>query len=568
MRWGATVLTVALLIALVWMSGCSTTSFGNQQAGNFGGSSAGNFGSTADQQAAIQWFITTYGDPRGSGTPAFIEPMVSTNVVDNMPVDKVTAFSKATDKIFFWVFYEHFTTGDTITMNMVYTTNGQTVLDSSQKAGGEYGAATGSVSPPSGGWPTGDYLITFSGKGATKTVAFKVIDGPTATVPLPYTSGQPKNVGNVPAVVTSSGTSTTSEAIVQSINVYVFPDGNAVANFSYNPENGVQDPQQEMKAIATGIFGSVFGPVYPVTRMSGPFSQSISNIEDTRQSAPAVITIPVDTRESSVTGAAYVTFGIPQFASVMTNVTGTLYTTPGLVFPRNISFTLRYFDTAWAHEPNSDVFPGTTHFMQQLSNGSYLVYPISTRGTSSVTRLGEPVPGAEIYIELEPDDESDIRLNPNAIGEGGPTVHQTAQASIQPIKTATLVAVPITTPTTSATTCTPGINTNIVIYQVDSTGQGTQIAQTTTDTNGVFSFSVSASQKSASSITYSFGFSPDKTVGFIKEDGISTYDIHMAKSTNGPVYTYTFCSTGPIFSDRTQSGRWLIVSGERADISE
>ena len=75
------------VVGLVMVSGCATTSFGNQQ--------AGNFGSTSDQQAAIQWFISTYGDPRGTGTPAFIEPMVSTSVVNDMPVDKVTAFAKS-----------------------------------------------------------------------------------------------------------------------------------------------------------------------------------------------------------------------------------------------------------------------------------------------------------------------------------------------------------------------------------------------------------------------------------------------------------------------------------------
>jgi hypothetical protein len=197
-------ISIAVVIALVMVSGCSTTSFGNQQAGNFGGAGSGGFGSTAGQQAAAQWFMTTYGDPRGAGTPTFIEPMVSTNVVDSMPVDKVTAFTKNTDKIFFWVFYEHFTMGDTITMNMVYTTNGNTVLSSTQPTGGEYGAASGSVSAPSGGWPVGNYQVTFSGRGATKTDDFTVIDGATTTVPLPY-SGAVQTTQMTPTFTFVSG---------------------------------------------------------------------------------------------------------------------------------------------------------------------------------------------------------------------------------------------------------------------------------------------------------------------------------------------------------------------------
>ena len=57
MKYYYWVVSIAVIIALVMVSGCATTSFGNQQ--------AGNFGSTADQQKAIDWFITTYGDPRG-----------------------------------------------------------------------------------------------------------------------------------------------------------------------------------------------------------------------------------------------------------------------------------------------------------------------------------------------------------------------------------------------------------------------------------------------------------------------------------------------------------------------
>ena len=94
---------------------------------------------------------------------------------------------------------------------------------------------------------------------------------------------------------------------------------------------------------------------------------------------------------------------------------------------------------------------------------------------------------------------------------------------------------------TTATNCTPLANMNMTIYLVDSTGNTTQIAQTLTDANGVFSFTLGAIKKSATGVTYSFGFIPNETVGFIKDDGISTSSVHMAQSTAGPTYNYTLC---------------------------
>ena len=146
-------------------------------------------------------------------------------------------------------------------MNMVYTTNGKTVLSSSQQTAGEYGAATGSVSAPSGGWPVGNYQITFSGKGATKTVDFTMIDGATTTVPLPYSNTasnaaqqtrQPvgsettQSIGSAATQSSNTGRGvivgrdgaayrTGSNATVQSANVWVFQDGSAVVNLSYLP---------------------------------------------------------------------------------------------------------------------------------------------------------------------------------------------------------------------------------------------------------------------------------------------------------------------------------------------
>jgi hypothetical protein len=311
--------------------------------------------------------------------------MVSSHVVNDMPVDKVTAFSKSTDKIFFWVFYEHFTVGDTISMKMVYTPTSQTVLSSTQPTGGEYGAATGSVSAPSGGWPVGAYQITFSGRGVTKTVDFTVIDGATTTVPLPYAG---------------AGT------------------GYAKAARTLGPE------------------GTIIASTPVVIKDAGMQSNSNDAVNEA-----------------------------------------------------------------------NDV----------LSRGTLRRAPNST--------------GAE---------------NPSESGANSAFTNLEASSAA---------------PSVTQGTCIPDPNMNIAIYQVDATGHGTQIAQATTDANGVFSFTVSSAQKSASSMTYSFGFYPSSGgVGLIKEDGLKTDAVHTVSSATGPGYSYTLCH---IYGEvKTQTKGAFAVSGK------
>ena len=474
MRWGATVLTVALLIALVWMSGCSTTSFGNQQAGNFGGSSAGNFGSTADQQAAIQWFITTYGDPRGSGTPAFIEPMVSTNVVDNMPVDKVTAFSKATDKIFFWVFYEHFTTGDTITMNMVYTTNGQTVLSSSQQTGGAYGAATGSVSPPSGGWPTGDYLITFNGKGATKTVAFKVIDGPTATVPLPYAGAASKVAQQTTAAVaTPTQTKLSMNMIVHSWirNCPEPPGGQEYYSYAYDEDTGYWIEKYDGCDGNYQEWSNIKSIYHPGDE---PYKSGNQNIDD-------AFNIMIKASKSVVVNTNY----------------------------SNSEQNKKILESAFKNAVSA------------LSKGGDKGEFVNI----TVTQTNTPA--------------------------------QTIQGSIKQTKTTALVAVPVATETTPVTTCIPVVNATVIVKQVGSSGE-TQIAQSITDENGVFSFTVLPSKTQTEVTSYTFNFYITAP-GYTLEEGASNKITTEVSVSDGPHYEFVLCwqkSTG-----KTQNRGTFAVSG-------
>jgi hypothetical protein len=176
-----------LLIALVLASGCADVSFGSQK--------IGDFGNTKDEQKAVTFFKAKYGDPlTNSGPPRFLEPMVTTGLVNNTPVNKVTKFSKDTGSIFFWVFYDNFKNGDPLTLT--WTFNGKTIISIDRKAGGDFGRAFGEFIKPDKGWVTGTHTITITGGGTLATATFEIIDGATQTVPLPYEQAG----GAVPAI--------------------------------------------------------------------------------------------------------------------------------------------------------------------------------------------------------------------------------------------------------------------------------------------------------------------------------------------------------------------------------
>ena len=133
----------------------------------------------------MDFFMKTHGDPRtNSGPPRFLEPMVTTGLVNNTPINKVTKFSKDTGSIFFWVFYDNFKNGDPLTLT--WTFNGKTALTLQREASGDFGRAYGEFFKPDKGWATGMHTITITGGGTSATATFEIIDGRTQTMSLPY----------------------------------------------------------------------------------------------------------------------------------------------------------------------------------------------------------------------------------------------------------------------------------------------------------------------------------------------------------------------------------------------
>lgn len=167
-----------LICSLVLVSGCADVFFGSQK--------FGDFGSSVNEQKAVNCFIEKYGDPRINTGPArFLEPVITTGLSDNTPVDTVLKLNKETPKVYFWVFYDNFAKGDDLELKWTYLVSGKDVMTLHQKAGGDFGRAYAEFLKPDTGLPVGQHKITISGNGTSASTTIEVIDGATVTGTLP-----------------------------------------------------------------------------------------------------------------------------------------------------------------------------------------------------------------------------------------------------------------------------------------------------------------------------------------------------------------------------------------------
>jgi hypothetical protein len=187
---------LVVLVAALLLAGCVNIADTAKAAG---------FGKNAKEQKALDYYTKKYGDPRGSGAPSIIEPIVTTFVTDFMPADKVLKYNKEVAAFHVWFFYDNFGTSDTMTVVFKYLDDGTSIHTFTAQGGGDYGAATFTLQKPDDGWPTGNYAVVISGKAVSETVNFEVIDGPTVAEALPYegatipAAASPEASGSQPA---------------------------------------------------------------------------------------------------------------------------------------------------------------------------------------------------------------------------------------------------------------------------------------------------------------------------------------------------------------------------------
>lgn len=183
MKYVVSVLAASCVILLVLSSGCADVT-ATQKVGDFGTA----FGASSDEQKAIDWFKSTYGDPMtNNGQPArFVEPLITTGLdTSNMPKDKVTTFPQSGGSVYFFVIYDNFKKGDPITVSWTYLENGREVTKVEKQAGGDFGRFIVEFQKPDSGWGKGNQKLTITGDGASASVNFAIGDS-LKTTPLPY----------------------------------------------------------------------------------------------------------------------------------------------------------------------------------------------------------------------------------------------------------------------------------------------------------------------------------------------------------------------------------------------
>jgi len=183
MRVLVSAVLMCTLIILLLTAGCADISL-QKKVGDFGTA----FGASPREQKALDWFTTTYGDPRTNNDqpPRFIEPMITTALdADNLPTNKVTTFPADGKSVYFFVIYDNFQKGDPITVTWTYLANGKVVTTAQQQAGGDFGRFVAEFQKPDSGWGSGAQEIVVSGNGTTAKVDFTIGDA-LQTAPLPY----------------------------------------------------------------------------------------------------------------------------------------------------------------------------------------------------------------------------------------------------------------------------------------------------------------------------------------------------------------------------------------------
>lgn len=145
--------------------------------------SSGNFGNTAEETAMINAITDKYGDLRESGSPRILELMLTSSVVNYIPADRVSQYSKDVDKFYAWFIYDNFNE-NTISVEWIYLDDDYSIGTSQSKTGKDFGRGSFTLEAPDEGWPLGSYRVQVSGAGVTESVDFSVVDGATQSVAI------------------------------------------------------------------------------------------------------------------------------------------------------------------------------------------------------------------------------------------------------------------------------------------------------------------------------------------------------------------------------------------------
>ena len=80
----------------------------------------GSFGTSPEDQKIVSYYKAKFGDLTASGPPRILEPLMSSDVKDYIPQNKVLKFSKDTAKLYAWFVYDNFNDKDQISVEWKY----------------------------------------------------------------------------------------------------------------------------------------------------------------------------------------------------------------------------------------------------------------------------------------------------------------------------------------------------------------------------------------------------------------------------------------------------------------
>jgi hypothetical protein len=198
------------------------------------GKGMADFGTSDSDKEVLDHFTDVYGDITKSGEPRFLEPIVTSNIIDNQPVDKVTKYSSDIDSLYLWFVYDNFEENDPIEIEWIYSTNGKVINKIETMATGDFGRGVFSLEKSLDSWPAGEYEVVISGRDESVSVSFFVIDGNTISENLPWDNLAENNV-----IETSKDVSTKPGwYLVESNDFSKKPDDNNYYRYEMDFERG------------------------------------------------------------------------------------------------------------------------------------------------------------------------------------------------------------------------------------------------------------------------------------------------------------------------------------------
>jgi hypothetical protein len=150
----------------------------------------GSFGNTPEEKEMVQNLITNYGDLTSKGEPRFLELTMTSNIVNFIPVDSVSKYSKDVNEMIVWFVYDNFN-NDNIEIEWKYLENDFIIHTFVSKTGENFGRGSFILEKPDESWLLGKYRVTIRGKNVEEFIDFEVIDGKTEYLLLDFLIEEP-----------------------------------------------------------------------------------------------------------------------------------------------------------------------------------------------------------------------------------------------------------------------------------------------------------------------------------------------------------------------------------------